>query len=97
LRRSVELGANPSLTFEAGADAGRTWHLVVFVNNDKVLDRSIEGDPLTTGNASERRWEHIHLDLAAYRKQHVIVRLYDLVLVPNHYAGNSYWRHIELQ
>jgi hypothetical protein len=97
LRRSIELGDTPSLTFDAGADPGRTWHLVVFVNNDKVLDRSIEGDPLTAGRAQERRWEPIHVDLSAYRKQRVIVRLYDLVLVPNHYVGNSYWRHIEFQ
>ncbi len=96
LRRSIELGDSPSLTFDAGVDPGRTWHLVVFVNNDKVLDRSIEGDPLTAGKAQERRWEPIHVDLSAYRKQRVIVRLYDLVLVPNHYAGNSYWKHIEL-
>jgi hypothetical protein len=97
LRRSIELGDSPALKFDVAADAGRTWHLVAFVNNDKVLDRLIEGDPLTAGNAPERRWESIHLDLSTYKKQRVVVRLYDLVLVPNHYAGNSYWRHIELQ
>jgi ADP-ribosylglycohydrolase len=97
LRRSIALGDSPSLKFDVAADAGRTWHLVVYVNNDKVLDRLIAGDPLTAENASERRWEPIHLDLSAYKKQSVVVRLYDLVLVPNHYAGNSYWKHIELQ
>jgi hypothetical protein len=97
LRRSIELGDNPALKFDVAADAGRTWHLVVFVNNDKVLDRLIEGNSLTEGKASERYWEPIHLDLSAYKKQRVVVRLYDLVLVPNHYAGNSYWRHIEVQ
>jgi hypothetical protein len=97
LRRSIELGDSPSLKFDVAADAGRTWHLVVFVNNDKLLDRLIEGDPLTAGNASERHWEPIHLDLSSYKGQPVVVRLYDLVLVPNRYAGNSYWRHIELQ
>ena len=91
LRRSIELGDSPSLKFDVAADAGRTWHLVAFVNNDKVLDRLIEG------NTSERQWEPIHLDLSAYKKQHVVVRLYDLVLVPNRNAGNSYWRHVELQ
>jgi len=25
-----------------------------------------------------------------------IIRLYDLVLVPHHYVGNSYWRNLEL-
>ncbi len=97
LHRSVKLSDRPSLTFDAGADAGRTWHLVVFVNNDKVLDRPIAGYALTETNATERRWEHVDVDLAAYRNQSAVIRLYDLVLVPNHYAGNSYWRHIQVR
>ena len=97
LRRSVELSDTPSLTFDAGADAGRAWHLEVFVNNDKVLDQLIEGSPTAEQNALEHHWEHIHLDLTSYRKQFVVIRLYDLVLVPNHQAGNSYWRGIKLQ
>jgi hypothetical protein len=97
LRRSVELSDSPSLTFDAGADAGRTWHLQVFVNNDKLLDQLIEGRPTTQENPLDRHWEHIHLDLAAYKTQSVVIRLYDLVLVPNHHAGNSYWRGLQLQ
>jgi hypothetical protein len=97
LRRSVDLGDHPTITFDTGADAGRTWHLIVFVNNDKILDRFIAGDPLKDGNSSERHWEHISLDLAAYKRQSAVIRLYDLVLVPNHYAGNSYWRQIEIR
>jgi ADP-ribosylglycohydrolase len=97
LRRSVELSESPSLTFDAGADAARAWHLEIFVNNDKVLDRLIEGTPITEGNEPERHWEHIHVDLNTYRKQSVIIRLYDLVLIPNHTAGNSYWRGLQLR
>jgi len=97
LRRSVELGTRPYLTFDAGADAGRTWHLLIFVNDDKVLDRTITGNSLTQKSASERRWEHISVNLAKYRNQPAVIRLYDLVLVPNHYAGNSYWRHTQVQ
>jgi hypothetical protein len=97
LRRTVDLGAVPSLDFEVGADAGRTWHLVVFVNNDKQLDRLIEGEPLKQGEVSEPHWEKIHLDLAGYRNQSVVIRLYDFVLVPNRYAGNSYWRSVTVR
>jgi hypothetical protein len=97
LRRSVVLSDNPALTFDAGADAGCAWHLDVFVNNDKVLDKLIEGDPWTQGKPSERHWEPIHVDLTPYRKQSVVIRLYDLALVPYHYVGNSYWRHLELK
>jgi hypothetical protein len=97
LRRSAEMSDHPSLRFDVGADAGCAWHLVVFVNNDKVHDQLIQGGPVAPGKSSGRHWEPINLDLAAYKKQRVVIRLYDLVLVPNHYAGNSYWRHLALQ
>ncbi|MGO9897835.1 MAG: ADP-ribosylglycohydrolase family protein [Bryobacteraceae bacterium] len=97
LRRSAALGDSPSLSFDAGADAGRAWHLAVFVNNDKALDKLIEGNSPIQGNGPERRWQHIEIDLAAYRKHSVVIRLYDLVLVPTHEAGNSYWKHLELR
>jgi ADP-ribosylglycohydrolase len=97
LRRSAELSDNPSLSFDAGVDAGCAWHLVVFVDNDCVHDRMIKGNSGTQGRGSDRHWEHIDLNLAAYGKKSVVIRLYDLVLVPNHYTGNSYWRHLELR
>jgi hypothetical protein len=109
LRQTVQLSDSPSLTFDAGVDPGRAWHLQIFVNNDRVLDKLIEGPPATQRSAAERRppatevsaaerhWEHIHLDLSTYRKQPVVIRLYDLVLVPGHEAGNSYWKTPQLQ
>ena len=97
LRRTVDLSDGPSLTFDVGADVGRTWHLMVFVNNDQVHDQMIEGDAQIPGSTQDRHWEHILIDLSAYRKQTVVIRLYDLVLVPNHYAGNSYWKNVELR
>ena len=96
LQRSVMLGDKPSLRFDAGADAGCTWHLKIFVNNDQVLNKLIEGKPWRQGKALERSWEPIHVDLTPYRNRSVVIRLYDLILVPHHYAGNSYWRHLEL-
>ncbi len=96
LRRSVQLSDNPSVDFDAGADPDRTWHLEVFVNNDKVLNKLIEGESTKQGSPSDRHWEHVHLDLRAYSKQAVVIRLYDLILVPTHEAGNSYWRKLEV-
>ena len=97
LRRAVNLSDSPSLSLDVGADAGRTWRFVVFINNDKVLDRLITGGPIVAGNLSERHWEHFAIDLNIFKSQSVVIRLYDLVLVPNQYAGNSYWRHIQVQ
>jgi hypothetical protein len=84
----------PRVSFDAGVDPGRAWRLVVFVNNDKVLDRLVDGKTLEPADAGGRSWAHIQVDLAVYKKQPVVIRLYDLVLVPNHEAGNSYWRNV---
>jgi len=97
LRRSVQLSSAPSLDFDAGVDPGRTWRLEIFVNNDKVLSRLIQGNSAKLASSLEHQWEHIHFDLSAYKNQSVVIRLYDLILVPGHEAGNSYWRKLEIQ
>jgi hypothetical protein len=116
LRQTVQLRDSPSLTFDAGVDPGRSWHLQIYINNDRVLDKWIVGPPVTHPmewppathlrggpppvpevSAAERHWEHVHLDLGAYRKQSVVIRLYDLILAPGHEAGNSYWKKPQLQ
>jgi hypothetical protein len=97
LRRSVQLSDHPTLSFDAGADANRAWHLEAFVNNDKVLDQLLDGNKLNTEEAAQRGWKHIDLDLTRYRNQSVVIRLYDLILVPGHEAGNSYWKHLSVQ
>jgi len=97
LRRSARLGDHPLLSFDAGVDAGRAWHLAVYANNDKILDQLIDADKLPHDDGSERSWQHIRIDLSAYRNQAVVLRLYDLVLIPGHEAGNSYWKELGLQ
>lgn len=97
LRRTVTLSDHPSLRFDAGADPGRAWHLNVFVNNDKLVDKLITGAPTPQKSGPPRHWEHIHLDLNAYKGQSVVIRLYDLILVPGREAGNSYWKDLAVQ
>jgi hypothetical protein len=98
LRRSVQLGSTPVLNFDVGVDPGCAWHLSVFVNNDRLFDKIIEGSPIAQPETpSERHWEHIRLDLGRYKNERIVIRLYDLVLVPHRYAGNSYWRGIVLK
>jgi hypothetical protein len=98
LRRSAQLGNSPVLAFDVGADPGCAWRLNVFVNNDRLLDRIVDGGPVAPPETPlERHWEHIQLDLGAYKNDRVVLRLYDLVLVPHRYVGNSYWRRIVLE
>ena len=97
MRRTVQPGADASLSFDAGADAGHAWRLQVFINNDKLLDRLVDGAKLPKDESSKRAWEHRNPDLARYRNQTAVIRLYDLILVPGHAAGNSDWKNFKLQ
>lgn len=91
LRRRARLGDRPVLSFAAGVDPGRAWQLQVYVNDDRVLDKLIE-------SASDTRdWLQMELDLSKYRNQDVALRLYQLVLIPHHEAGNAYWRNLALK
>lgn len=90
LRRSLRLGVNPFLKFQVAADAGRAWQLQVYLNDEKVLDKLIEGP------AEGQNWQEIDLDLSKYSTQEVVVRLYQRVLIPHHEAGNAYWRHLSI-
>src|SRR6202453_4281218 len=96
LRRTVSLGSNPSLSFKAGVDVGRAWQLQVYVNDDKVLDKLIDGlnKPQQSDShpPASRHWEDIRVDLSAYKNQKVVLRLYQRVLVAHHEAGDAYWR-----
>jgi hypothetical protein len=95
LRRTMHVGYIHELTFDAGADPGSVWRLLVFVDNQKLIDREINGGSLPlAGVPAERRWESISVDLSPFENQEVVIRLYDLVLVPHQYAGNSYWRRL---
>jgi hypothetical protein len=91
LRRSIKLGSSPALNFQAGVDPGRAWQLQVYVNDSKVLDKVIAGE----GKA--RRWVPIHIDLAKYTGQDVVLRLFQRVLIPQHEAGNAYWRGLDVR
>jgi ADP-ribosylglycohydrolase len=86
LRREVKLADHPVLKFDAGVDAGRAWQLQVYVNDDRLFDKLIES------SSDERDWQQIEIDLSNYKNQDVVLRLYQLVLIPHHEAGNAYWR-----
>ena len=89
LRRTVSVGKNSELTFKAGVDPGRAWQLQVYVNDDKVLDKLIDNQ---TGT---RKWEDMDVDLGKYADQEIALRLYQRVLIPQHEAGNAYWRDLK--
>jgi hypothetical protein len=95
LRRTVSLGSVPSLELKVGVDVGRAWQLQVYVNDNKVLDKLIDG-LYESHRSDSRHWEEIRIDLSDYRNQKVVLRLYQRVLVPHHEAGDAYWRDLDV-
>ncbi len=90
LRRTARLGGNSVLKFQTSVDPGRAWQLQVYVNDDKMLDKLIEG------RSESRDWEDIEINLAKYANQEVVFRLYQRVLIPHREAGNAYWRNLSI-
>jgi ADP-ribosylglycohydrolase len=88
LRRNAKLSRDPALKFKAGVDPGRVWQLQVYVNDEKVLDKLIEG------GSDTRAWQDIEVNLVKYASHEVVLRLYQRVLIPHREAGNAYWRDL---
>ena len=93
LRRTVELGANPVLTFWAGVDPGRAWDLRVYADDRQVLKQMVAAP----ANATGRHWEDVRVDLAKFAGKPTHLRLYQLVLVGPRTAGNAYWKDLRVQ
>jgi hypothetical protein len=92
LRRGVRLSDEPVLRFNAGVDAGRVWKLNVWVNNQRIDERIIEGDQ------SGRKWEEVRIDLSRFAGRDVQLRLYQLVLFRSQRApGSAYWKDLTLE
>ncbi len=90
LRRTVQLGEHPTLSFQAGVDAGRAWELNVYLNNTLLKKQVIAA----TQDSSGRHWERLTFDLGAHQGKTVQLRLYQRVLVPGRTAGNAYWKEL---
>lgn len=91
LHRTMKINQQKTLGFEVGVDEKRAWRLEVYINNTKLLNKTIIGD--TEG----RKWQHININLNAFKGQTVTIRLYQRVLVPGKEAGNAYWENIEIK
>jgi hypothetical protein len=94
LRRRVKLGSNPSLSFQAGTDAGRSWELEVYVNNERFFRALMDGQSPATG---ARLWQKVNLDLSKFAGQEVQLRLYQRVLLADRVPGNAYWRELKVE
>jgi hypothetical protein len=92
LRRELTPSAHSALTFLAGVDPGRVWNLDVYINNDMVYQKLIQGQH----DLTERSWEKVRVDLSPYAGQQIQIRLFQRVLIDGKMAGNAYWKELQI-
>ncbi|MDX2151294.1 MAG: ADP-ribosylglycohydrolase family protein [Bryobacteraceae bacterium] len=112
LRRSVNLGKNAVLSLRVAADPGRAWQLTVYADNDKVLDRVIDGGPQVEWKdlptlsyayndyvlaSQNRKWHDIEAALGQFAGKRVLIRMFQTVLVRDKVPGNAYWRYARVE
>lgn len=90
LQRTLKINHQKSLSFNAGVDHSRSWELNVYIDNDQVLDKIIEGTQPSIN------WQKISVDLSRYRGKTVNIRLYQRVLIDGKEAGDAYWKDLQI-
>jgi hypothetical protein len=94
LRSEKTLGEHLTLSFQAGADAGRAWELEVYADNKRLLRKLIDGTGKPPG---ERVWEDVKIDLDKFAGQDVRLRLYQRVLLADRIPGNALWKNVVIK
>ncbi|NJN28536.1 MAG: ADP-ribosylglycohydrolase family protein, partial [Cyclobacteriaceae bacterium] len=111
LRGDFEIEKNDVLKLEVAADPGRAWQMLVYVNNEKIFTKKLDGGatmdwkemPPQSYPESEfvafkqaRKYEHIEVPLGQFAGQQVHIRLYQYTLLLNKIPGNAYWKKAEI-
>jgi hypothetical protein len=91
LKRTFKVNGQKQLSFQAAADSGRVWGLDIFLDNNRVITKLIEG------TQKEKQWQNITADLSAYDGKTIKIRLYQRVLIKGKEAGNAYWKNVEIK
>ncbi len=94
LRRNLKLSDKPSLTFQVGTDAGRSWELEVYAGNKRMTKRLIDGSPVQIG---DRKWQSVAVDLKEFSGKEIQLRLYQRTLLSDKIPGNAYWKALEIK
>ncbi len=90
LQRTIKIIDQKMLSFNVGVDHGRAWELNVYIDNDQVLDKIIEGTQPSVN------WQKISADLSEYQGKTVNIRLYQRVLIGGKEAGDAYWKDLQI-
>lgn len=87
LWRRVEVGAGQHLQLEVAAAEGRAWKLSVFADNQRLLERLIEG----------RSLQVVQFGLEEFAGKSITLRLYQDTLVPDRLPSSARWLKAEVK
>lgn len=90
LSRTINLTNQKQLSLAAGVDPQQFWRCLIYINNQKLFDRILEG----TGQ--ERTWYPVTVDLTQFQNSSVTIRIYQRVLLPGKLSGNAYWKDLQV-
>jgi hypothetical protein len=91
LQRTLKINGQKKLSFDAGVDEGRAWELNVYVDNERLMDETLEG------HKPGINWQTFSFDLSKYQGQTVNIRLYQRLLIDGKEAGDAYWRRVVVE
>ncbi len=91
LTRTLVPSEGAKLKVDVGAEAGRSWRLLVFVDNQQLEERVIKG------GEDDRGWHSLEYDLSKYAGKETVLRLYQRVLYREGNPGNALWRNLRVE
>lgn len=91
LTRTMRLGDQPKLKVDVGAEAGRSWRLIVYADNQLIEERVI------SGAENDRAWQSLEYDLSKYAGRETVLRLYQRVEYREPASGNALWRNLRVE
>jgi hypothetical protein len=93
LNQTVNITTQKNLALEVGAEEGRPWELIIYIDDTKAITKVIDA------SEEKGRWQEVLVDLSAYQQQQVKIRMFQNVIIKgsNKLGGNAYWKTATIQ
>jgi len=93
LNQTVNITTQKNLALEVGAEEGRPWELIIYIDDTKAITKVI------VASDEKGRWLEVLVDLSAYQQQQVKIRMFQNVIIKgsNKLGENAYWKTVTIQ
>lgn len=95
LHRTLAIDQQKEMTVKVAAPEGKSWELVVYIDDELTTRKVIEGSNGTNN------WQKVVVDLAPYKGQKVKIRLFQNLFFEKgaitKVTGNAFWKEITIK